>query len=96
MLIHQPKQVLRDLVQTFNNFFKGNNDFPKFKAKKHTQNLFRLQNNNHNIQIHKNKIKLHHIIGGIKFRTSKQYKKILLNSKINNYTIEFKNRNIML
>jgi len=84
------QQVNRDLVQAFNKFFNENNGFPKFKAKKHSRNSFRLQNNNHSIRIDKNKIKLPRL-GWIKFKTSKQYKKLLSNSKINNATVEFKN-----
>ena len=84
------QQVCRDLVQAFNKFFKENNGFPKFKAKKHTRNSFRLQNNNNSIRIENNKIKLPKL-GWIKFKTSKEYKETILNSKINNVTVEFKN-----
>jgi len=84
------QQVCRDLVQAFNKFFKENNGFPKFKAKKHTRNSFRLQNNNNSIRIENNKIKLPKL-GWIKFKTSNEYKEILLNYKINNVTVEFKN-----
>lgn len=84
------QQVNRNLVQAFNNFFKENNGFPKFKAKKHSRNSFRLQNNNHSIRIEKNKIKLLRL-GLIKFKTSKEYKETIHNSKINNATIEYKN-----
>lgn len=84
------QQVNRDLVQAFNNFFKGHNKFPQFKAKKHSRNSFRLQNNNNSIRIDKNKIKLPRL-GWIKFKTSKEYKLTVSNSKINHATVEFKN-----
>lgn len=84
------QQVIRDLVQAFNSFFRENNSFPKFKSKKHTRNSFRLQNNNNSIRIDKHKIKLPKL-GWIKFKTSKEYEETISNSKINNATVEFKN-----
>ncbi len=83
------QQVYRDLLQTFNNFFKGICSYPNFKSKKHSRNSFRLPNNN-SIKVDKHKIRLPKL-GWIKFKTSNEYEKILSNSKINNATVEFKN-----
>ena len=43
------QQVFRDLVQAFNNFFKGRCGYPKFKSRKNPKQSFRIQKNGNNI-----------------------------------------------
>ena len=64
--------------------------FLNSRLKNNSRNSFRLQNNNNSIRIDKNKIKLPRL-GWIKFKTSKEYKLTVSNSKINHATVEFKN-----
>jgi putative transposase len=80
------QQVFRDLLQGFNNFFKGNTCYPRFKSKKNNKQSFRIQNN-HNIKIQDNIIILPKL-GGVHYRTSKKYKEKLKTVKINNVTIK--------
>ena len=82
------QQVYRDLINAFKKFFNEGAGFPRFKSKKNHKQSFRIQNNK-NIKLHGNTIVLPKI-GKVYFRTSKQYKQILMdeNTKINNVTIK--------
>ena len=82
------QQVFRDLINSFNKFFKKGSGYPRFKSKRNPKQSFRIQNNN-NIKLLNNMI-VFPKIGPIYFRTSKEYKKILnsKNTKINNVTIK--------
>ena len=80
------QQVYRDLIHSFNGFFKKNSNYPKFKSKKNPKNGFRIQNNK-NIKITSNTIVLPKL-GKVHYRTSPQYKQLLKESKINNVTIK--------
>ena len=80
------QQVYRDLIRSFNGFFKKNSNYPRFKSKKNPKNGFRIQNNN-NIKITSNTIVLPKL-GKVHYRTSPQYKQLLKESKINNVTIK--------
>ena len=81
------QQVYRDLLQSFNRFFKNASNYPKFKSKKNPKHGFRIQNNNNNIKITNNTIVLP-VLGEVHYRTSPQYKQLLKESKINNITIK--------
>ena len=80
------QQVYRDLIRSFNGFFKKNSNYPRFKSKKNPKNGFRIQNNN-NIKITSSIIVLP-VLGEVHYRTSPQYKQLLKESKINNVTIK--------
>ena len=80
------QQVYRDLIHSFNGFFKKNSNYPKFKSKMNPKNGFRIQNNK-NIKITSNTIVLPKL-GKVHYRTSPQYKQLLKESKINNVTIK--------
>ena len=80
------QQVFRDLIQAFKRFFNNTSSYPRFKSKKNPKHSFRIQNNN-NIKIQDNIIVLPKL-GPVHYRTSKHYKKLLKESKINNVTIK--------
>ena len=82
------QQVYRDLINAFKKFFNKKAGFPRFKSKKNPKQSFRIQNNK-NIKFDDNMIVLPKI-GAIYFRTSREYKQILLdeNTKINHVTIK--------
>ena len=80
------QQVYRDLIQAFKRFFNGQSNYPKIKNKKNPKQSFRIQNNN-NIKITNNSLVLPKI-GEVFYRTSRFYKKLLQESKINNVTIK--------
>ena len=84
------QQVFRDLVQAFNNFFKGLRGYPKFKSRKNSKKSFRIQKNGNNIRITNKRIRLAKL-GYVKYHTSKKYRKLLKNSKINNVTVKREN-----
>ena len=64
------QQVYRDLIHSFNGFFKKNSNYPRFKSKKNPKNGFRIQNNK-NIKITRNTIVLPKL-GKVHYRTSPQ------------------------
>ena len=70
------QQVFRDLVNSFNRFFKGISNYPKFKSKKNPKQSFRIQKNGNNIRVTNRRIRLAKL-GYIHYRTSKEYKKII-------------------
>ena len=84
------QQVFRDLNKSFTNFFKGTHNYPKFKSKKNPKQSFRIQKNGNNIRITNKKIRLAKL-GYVHYRTSKEYKKLLKKSKINNVTVKKEN-----
>lgn len=84
------QQVFRDLNKAFTRFFKGKSAYPKFKSKKNPKQSFRIQKNENNIRITNRRIRLAKI-GFVHYRTSKKYRKLLKNSKINNVTIKKEN-----
>ena len=67
-------------------------DFPSSNHKKNPNISFRIQANNNNIRLNerKNRIQIPKI-GKIKFKTSKEYKQKIHESKINNITIKHEN-----
>jgi len=84
------QQVFRDLNKAFTSFFKGNAAYPKFKSKKNPKQSFRIQKNGNNIRITNRRIRLAKL-GFIRYHTSKEYRKLLKSSKINNITIKKEN-----
>ena len=84
------QQVFRDLTKSFNGFFKGISAYPKFKSKKNPKQSFRIQKNGNNIRITNRRIRLAKL-GYVGYRTSKEYKKLLKTSKINNVTVKKEN-----
>ena len=87
------QQVYRDLIKAYNKHKKEKNaGFPKFKSKKNPNISFRIQANNNNIHLNerKNRIQVP-TIGKIKFKTSKEHKQKIQESKINNITIKLEN-----
>lgn len=81
------QQILKDLDTAYNNFFKGNNKFPKFKSKKNPKQSYRTQNVNNGIKIESNKIKLPKL-GWVKFANSRSFE-----GKITSCTISKTNTN---
>ena len=65
------QQVFRDLVNSFNRFFKGISNYPKFKSKKNPKQSFRIQKNGNNIRVTNRRIRLAKL-GHIHYRTSKR------------------------
>ena len=84
------QQVFRDLNKAFTSFFKGNAAYHKFKSKKNPKQSFRIQKNGNNIRITNRRIRLAKL-GFIRYHTSKEYRKLLKSSKINNITIKKEN-----
>ena len=84
------QQVFRDLNKSFTNFFKGTHNYPNFKSKKNPKQSFRIQKNGNNIRITNKRIRLAKL-GYIHYHTSKEYKKLLKKSKINNVTVKKEN-----
>ena len=74
------QQVFRDLAKSFNRFFNGISNYPKFKSKRNPKQSFRIQKNGNNIRISNRRIRLAKL-GHVHYRTSKEYKKLLKNSK---------------
>lgn len=90
------QQVFIDLIHAYNKHKKEGFGFPKFKSRKNPNNSFRIQANNNNIRLNeqKNRIQVP-TIGKIKFKTSKEHKQKIQESKINNMTIKLEKRNIL-
>jgi len=86
------QQVYRDLIKAYNKHKKEGRGFPKFKSEKNPNTSFRIQANNNNIHLNerKNRIQIP-TIGKIKFKTSKEHKQKIQESKINNITIKHEN-----
>ena len=84
------QQVFRDLNKSFTDFFKGTHNYPQFKSKKNPKQSFRIQKNGNNIRITNRRIRLAKL-GYVHYRTSKEYKKLLKKSKINNVTVKKEN-----
>ena len=86
------QQVYRDLIQAFKKHKNEGAGYPKFKTQKNPNNSFRIQCTNNNIHLNerKNRIQVP-TIGKVKFKTSKEYKQLLSESKINNMTIKYEN-----
>ena len=84
------QQVFRDLNKSFTDFFKGTHNYPQFKSKKNPKQSFRIQKNGNNIWITNRRIRLAKL-GYVHYRTSKEYKKLLKKSKINNVTVKKEN-----
>ncbi|WP_295114468.1 RNA-guided endonuclease TnpB family protein [uncultured Methanobrevibacter sp.] len=84
------QQVFRDLNKAFTSFFKGKSAYPKFKSKKNPKQSFRIQKNGNNIRITNRRIRLAKL-GFVRYHTSKEYRKLLKSSKINNITIKKEN-----
>lgn len=84
------QQVFRDLNKSFTGFFKGTHNYPQFKSKKNPKQSFRIQKNGNNIRITNRRIRLAKL-GYVHYRTSKEYKKLLKKSKINNVTVKKEN-----
>lgn len=86
------QQVFIDLIKAYNKHKKEGKGFPKLKSEKNPNISFRIQANNNNIHLNerKNRIQIP-TIGKIKFKTSKEYKQKIQESKINNITIKHEN-----
>ena len=82
------QQVFRDLINAFNKFFNEGAGYPQMKSKRNPKQSFRIQNNKKQGRIHVNGGYLHlPKLGDVKFRTSKEYKDLLMDSVINNVTV---------
>ena len=82
------QQVFRDLIQTFNKFFKEGTGYPRFKTKKNPKQSFRIQNNKKLGTIHiKDRYLYLPKLGKVGFRTSPEYMSLLNDCVINNVTI---------
>ena len=92
------QQSYKDLVNAFKRFFRNDlkSRYPRFKSRKNPKNSFRIMNNNNNIRIQKDnngytKLRLAKH-GLVKFKTSKEYRKILSRgSNPNDPTVKIKN-----
>lgn len=62
-------------------FFKGQNNFPKFKSRKNPVQSIRLKNNNNSIRFEKNKLKLPRL-GLVKYRDNRKIRGDILSSTI--------------
>ena len=91
------QQSYKDLVNAFKRFFRKDlkSCYPRFKSRKNPKNSFRIMNNNNNVCIQKDKnghdklrLAKH---GLVKFKTSKEYRKILdRGSNPNDPTVKIK------
>ena len=84
------QQVFRDLNKAFTNFFKHGFGYPQYKSKRNSKQSFRIQKVGNNIKITNKRIGLAKL-GYVKYRTSKEYRKLLKSSKINNVTVKREN-----
>ena len=87
------QQVFIDLIKAYNKHKKEKNvGFPRFKSEENPNTSFRIEANNNNIRLNerKNRIQVP-TIGKIKFKTSKENKQKIQESKINNMTIKLEN-----
>lgn len=75
------QESLRDLDRAFQNFFKKNNDYPRFHSK-HDKQSYRTRNQNGGIRIEGNKLLLPKI-GKVKIKLSRNIKGRILNATIN-------------
>ena len=86
------QQVCRDLGKAYRKNRKEKRvGKPKYKSKKNPKDACRIQQNNNNIKIHKNTVKIPTIDEKIHYRTSKEYKKLLKENKINHVTLKYHN-----
>ena len=82
------QQVFRDLINAFNKFFNEGAGYPQMKSKRNPKQSFRIQNNKKRNTVHVKGCYLHlPKLGDVKFRTSKEYKDLLMDSVINNVTV---------
>ena len=85
------KQNMGNARFIWNNILNQYNEL--YKSKKNPKQSFRIQKNGNNIRITNKRIRLAKL-GYIHYRTSKEYKKLLKKSKINNVTVKRKTANI--
>ena len=92
VIISSYSTVFIDLIKAYNKHKNEGAGFPKFKSEKNPNISFRIQANNNNIHLNerKNRIQMP-TIGKIKFKTSKEHKQKIQESKINNITIKHEN-----
>jgi len=82
------QQVFRDLINAFNKFFNEGAGYPRMKSKRNPKQSFRIQNNKKRNTVHVKGCYLHlPKLGDVKFRTSKEYKELLVDSVINNVNV---------
>lgn len=82
------QQVFRDLINAFNKFFNEGYGYPRMKSKRNPKQSFRIQNNKKRNTVHVNGCYLHlPKLGDVKFRTSKEYEDLLMDSVINSVTV---------
>jgi len=74
------QESLRDLDRAFQNFFRKNNDYPKFHSK-HDMQSYRTRNQNNSIRIEGNRLILPKI-GKVKIKLSRDIKGRILNATI--------------
>ena len=74
------QESLRDLDRAFQNFFKKNNDYPKFHSK-HDKQSYRTRNQNNSIRIEGNRLILPKI-GKVKIKLSRSIKGRILNATV--------------
>ena len=74
------QESLKDLDRAFQNFFKKNNDHPRFHSK-HDKQSYRTRNQNNNIRIEGNKIVLPKL-GKVKIKLSREIKGRILNATV--------------
>ena len=86
------QQVYRDLIKAIQKHKKERAGYPRFKSQDNPNTSCRIQCNNNNIHLNKrqNRVKIP-TIGYVKFKTSKENKKELSKSKINNITLKIEN-----
>ena len=74
------QESLRDLDRAFQNFFKKNNDYPKFHSK-HDKQSYRTRNQNNSIRIEGNRLILPKI-GKVKIKLSRSINGRILNATV--------------
>ncbi len=74
------QESLRDLDRAFQNFFKKNNDHPRFHSK-HDKQSYRTRNQNDSIRIEGNKLLLPKV-GKVKIKLSRKIKGRILNATV--------------
>ena len=84
------QQVYRDLQSAFKHFFNDGYNYPKFKTKRNPKQSFRIQKVGNNVRVTNKRIRLAKI-GFVHYQTSKEYRRLLKTSKINNVTVKKEN-----
>lgn len=75
------QQSLRDLDASYQNFFKRDRGYPKFKSRRNPQQSYRMQNGGKTIRVESKRIKLPKV-GFVRFEQSREFNGRILNATV--------------